>query len=91
MKISAVLPFFFVGVAFGHHVVSNIFIDDVDQGQGTCLRPPPNTNPLEDLKSPQIACNVGGDKQVALTCPANGTPPPPRLYLAPLTSNSSWL
>jgi hypothetical protein len=75
MKITAVLSFFAAGLAFGHHMISNIFIDGVNQGQGSCLRLPPNTNPLKDLKSTQIACNVGGDKKVALTCLATGTPP----------------
>jgi len=71
MKITAILSLLAAGTAFGHHMVSNIFIDGIDQGPGTCLRPPPNTNPFKDLESPQIACNVGGDKQVAITCPAN--------------------
>jgi hypothetical protein len=56
-----------------HHIVSNIYIDGVDQGAGTCLRIPPDTGPVNDIHSPDMACNVGGASPVAFTCAANGT------------------
>jgi len=57
-----------------HHMVSNIWIDGVNQGAGTCMRTPLNTDPLTDVTASTIACNVNGSKKVDITCPANGNP-----------------
>lgn len=53
--------------------MANFYIDGVDQGAGTCLRVPPTTNPLTDISSSTIVCNVGGEKAVDITCAANGS------------------
>jgi hypothetical protein len=43
-----------------HTVFTTLFINDVNQGDGTCVRMPTSsdtcTNPLEDLQSPDMAC-----------------------------------
>jgi hypothetical protein len=57
----------------GHHTVSEIFIDGVNKGLGTCIRVAPNVNPMTDISSPNMACNLNGATQVDFTCPANGT------------------
>lgn len=75
MMISAIKAIALLGLVVtssAHHMVSNIWIDGVNQGAGTCMRVPPNTNPLNDIASSNMACNVGGADAVAFTCPAKG-------------------
>ena len=50
----------------GHTVFTTFFVNDVNQGDGTCVRMPmtPNnaTNPVNDLASDDMACG----KRIAL-------------------------
>lgn len=55
-----------------HHLISEISIDGIAMGAGSCLRVPPNTNPMTDVMHNDMACNVGGHGKKALTCQANG-------------------
>lgn len=45
-----------------HTTVFSVWVDGVDQGDGrsTYIRSPPNNNPVKDLTSAAIACNVNG-------------------------------
>jgi len=52
-------------------MVTNMYINGVDQGPGKCLRIPPNTDPVTDITSTDMACNVGGTKPVARVCPVH--------------------
>ncbi len=53
----------------GHASVFNIFVNDKDQGNGTFnyIRSPPlpSNNPVKDIKSPNIICNLAGGTPVA--------------------------
>ncbi|KAA8904673.1 family 61 glycoside hydrolase [Sphaerosporella brunnea] len=59
------------GSAVAHHVVTNIWVDGVDQGPGTCMRLPLNTSPILDVNSQEMACNVNGGIQAGITCAAH--------------------
>ena len=37
-----------------------IWVNGEDQGQNTALRVPPNNNPVTDVTSTDLTCNVGG-------------------------------
>lgn len=56
-------------VAKAHATVWSIAVDGVDQGHGNSaagyIRAPPNNNPLKDLTSNDLRCNVGGGTAVA--------------------------
>lgn len=43
-------------------MLTNIHIGGVDQGDGNSIRIPQNTNPVVNIQSPEMACNVGGGK-----------------------------
>lgn len=47
-----------------HALVYGVWVNDVDQGDGrqSYIRTPPNNNPVKDLSSADIACNVNGGK-----------------------------
>jgi cellulase len=49
-------------LATAHTTVFNVWINDVDQGLGNSasgyIRSPPNNNPLKDLTSSDLTCNV---------------------------------
>lgn len=51
-----------LGTASAHTRVFSAWVNDVDQGDGrvTYVRSPPNNNPVKDLTSPDLACNVAG-------------------------------
>ncbi|KAK2067654.1 hypothetical protein P8C59_001370 [Phyllachora maydis] len=57
-----------------HTVFTTLFIDDVNQGDGTCVRMPkdPNTctDPVESLTSQDMACGRDGETAVKFSCPA---------------------
>ncbi|KAI6085346.1 glycoside hydrolase family 61 protein [Hypoxylon rubiginosum] len=57
-----------------HTVFTTLFVNDVSQGDGTCVRmnmdPQACTDPLEQVDSDDMACGVSGAKPVAFTCPA---------------------
>ncbi|KAI1813699.1 lytic polysaccharide monooxygenase [Poronia punctata] len=60
--------------ASAHTVFTTLFVDDVTQGDGTCVRMPSDpgkcTNPVNGVTSNDMACGADGEKAVALTCPA---------------------
>ncbi|KAK5628522.1 hypothetical protein RRF57_004237 [Xylaria bambusicola] len=60
--------------AGAHTVMTTLFIDNVKQGEATCVRMPMNpsscTSPVESITSDDMACGVDGQTPVALTCPA---------------------
>lgn len=43
-----------------HHILANVIIGGVDQGAGNSIRIPPNTDPVVNVKSTDMTCNVGG-------------------------------
>ncbi|OAL48485.1 hypothetical protein IQ07DRAFT_543419 [Pyrenochaeta sp. DS3sAY3a] len=54
-------------LASAHTIFSNLHVNGKDAGQVVATRyktTTPNNNPLEDLSSTDMACNVGGDKGV---------------------------
>lgn len=57
------------GLVSAHYMVTNMFINGVDQGPGKCMRIPPNTNPVTDINSNDMSCNVNGATPVARVCP----------------------
>lgn len=65
----------FVATVDGHVLFTTLYIDDVKQGDGTCVRETDNTfqptNPVIDFNSNDIVCGFGGLKPVAFTCPAS--------------------
>ncbi|OTA89916.1 glycoside hydrolase family 61 protein [Hypoxylon sp. CO27-5] len=58
-----------------HTAFTTLFIDDVSQGDGTCVRmsmnPQTCTYPIANINSDDMACGVGGNQPVAFTCPAS--------------------
>lgn len=52
----------FPGGVFSHTVFTTLFVDDVDQGDGTCVRmnmtPQNSTYPIIDLSSNDMACGM---------------------------------
>ncbi|XXG98412.1 hypothetical protein Hte_004735 [Hypoxylon texense] len=61
-------------VASAHTVFTTLFVNDVSQGDGTCVRmnmnPQECTNPIAGIDSDDMACGVSGSQPVAFTCPA---------------------
>lgn len=51
-----------------HHMVTNFYVGGVNQGDGVYIRVPPNTNPITNPKSNDMACNVGGEKPLGRFC-----------------------
>ncbi|TAQ87558.1 hypothetical protein B7494_g4133 [Chlorociboria aeruginascens] len=70
---SLVLTLAAVQTAIAHTIFTTLYVDDVDQGDGTCIRMPLNpstaTDPINDLTSTDMACNVDGTTGVARVCP----------------------
>ncbi|KAI1363033.1 family 61 glycoside hydrolase [Xylaria arbuscula] len=64
--------------AHAHTVLTTLFVDDVGQGDATCVRMPLDpgtcTSPVESVDSDNMACGVDGQTPVAFTCsaPAGG-------------------
>ncbi|ORY65043.1 glycosyl hydrolase family 61-domain-containing protein [Pseudomassariella vexata] len=58
-----------------HSIFSTLFVDDVSQGDATCVRMNPDsdqaTAPVIDLASDDMACGFGGQTAVEYTCPAS--------------------
>ncbi|RDL39856.1 uncharacterized protein BP5553_04196 [Venustampulla echinocandica] len=58
-----------------HTVFTTLFVDGVDQGDGTCVRMPMTpsnaTDPVNDLASSDMACGFDGTKGVARVCSTN--------------------
>ena len=65
------------GSIHAHTTFSNFFVDDVPQGDGTCVRmsndPAKATFPLKGVSkdNTDLACGVNGQNGVARVCPAN--------------------
>lgn len=63
-----------ISPTIAHTVFTTLFINDVNQGDGTCVRMPLDdntcTNPIEDLSSQDMACGRDGSVSVAFTCPS---------------------
>jgi hypothetical protein len=57
-----------------HTVFTTLFINDINQGDGTCVRMPKDgstsTAPIRPLNSTDMACGRDGLSPVAFTCPA---------------------
>ncbi|KAK4233596.1 glycoside hydrolase [Achaetomium macrosporum] len=65
----------FASLSTAHTVLTTLFIDDVNQGDGTCIRMPKEgnvcTHPIAGgFESPDMACGRDGQQAVAFTCPA---------------------
>jgi len=45
------------GLVSAHYMVTNMFINGVDQGPGKCMRIPPNTNPVTNINSNDMSCS----------------------------------
>ncbi|KAG0134965.1 glycoside hydrolase family 61 protein [Tuber indicum] len=54
--------------AAAHQMMTSMSVLGRSFGDGTCLRVPPNTNPLVSLTNKSVVCNVGGDKAVGRIC-----------------------
>ncbi|KAK0718082.1 glycosyl hydrolase family 61-domain-containing protein [Lasiosphaeria miniovina] len=56
-----------------HTIFTTLFVNDVSQGDGTCIRMPHNggtcTFPIAGLDSPDMACGKDGQNAVAFSCP----------------------
>ncbi|KAI0865349.1 fungal cellulose binding domain-containing protein [Xylaria cubensis] len=61
--VSATLAF----QASGHSIFQNLWVDGVDYGS-QCVRMPANNNPVTNVNSNDIRCNVGGTKGVSGKC-----------------------
>lgn len=57
----------FAGVASAHTTMHSVEVNGKDQGDGqnTYIRSPPNNDPVKDLTSPDLACNVNGGTPVS--------------------------
>ncbi|KAK4244336.1 hypothetical protein C7999DRAFT_35300 [Corynascus novoguineensis] len=58
-------------IASAHTRIFAAWVNSEDQGdgQGVYIRSPPNTDPVKDLTSPDIVCNVAGTKAVPSSVP----------------------
>ncbi|KAM7203823.1 Glycosyl hydrolase family 61 domain containing protein [Naviculisporaceae sp. PSN 640] len=59
-----------------HTIFTTLFVNDVNQGDGTCVRMDTDgnrcTGPIKNINdSPDMACGREGQKAVAFTCPAS--------------------
>ncbi|KAK4194078.1 family 61 putative glycoside hydrolase [Triangularia verruculosa] len=61
-------------LATAHTVLTTVFVNGVNQGDGTCIRMSKNpdraTFPIEGINNPNMACGLEGANPVAFTCPA---------------------
>ena len=60
-------------LALGHATFQQLWIDGVDQ-DSVCARLPPNNNPVENVASNDLRCNVGGATGVPGVCTISGKP-----------------
>ncbi|TLD31181.1 hypothetical protein PspLS_02847 [Pyricularia sp. CBS 133598] len=65
----------FASVINAHSVFTTLLIDNVDQGDGTCVRMPNDpgtaTDPIASITGNDMACGRDGETAVAFTCPAS--------------------
>jgi len=56
----------------GHTVFTTLFVNDINQGDGTCIRMPKNaetaTNPINNLAGEEMSCGFDGTKGVPRIC-----------------------
>ncbi|KAB8238243.1 glycosyl hydrolase family 61-domain-containing protein [Aspergillus alliaceus] len=68
------LFFLLAPLALSHTVFTTLYVDEVSQGDGTCVRLTHDGNtinyPIEPLSSKNMACGKDGEKGVARVCPA---------------------
>ncbi|RYP30369.1 hypothetical protein DL767_006277 [Monosporascus sp. MG133] len=61
-------------LADAHTIFTTLYINDVSQGDGTCVRmnrsPSTCTSPVDGIRSKDMACGANGQEPVAFTCPA---------------------
>ncbi|RDW69504.1 hypothetical protein BP6252_08524 [Coleophoma cylindrospora] len=73
--LSLILALAAVQIVAGHTVFTTLFVNDVDQGDGTCVRMPRTpdnaTFPINDLSSDAMACGYDGTHGVARVCPVD--------------------
>lgn len=64
---TAVLAAAFVASASAHTRIYGAWVNGVDQGdgRGTYIRSPPTNDPVKDVTSPDLVCNVAGGTPVA--------------------------
>ncbi|KAK3906622.1 glycoside hydrolase [Staphylotrichum tortipilum] len=65
----------FASLSTAHTVFTTLFVNDVNQGDGTCVRMSKqgnvSTHPIASgINSPDMACGRDGQETVAFTCPA---------------------
>ncbi|KAF9498853.1 hypothetical protein BDN71DRAFT_1587202 [Pleurotus eryngii] len=60
MKFTLALLASLAAVANAHFTLQYIWVNGVDQGLNTGLRIPPNNNPVTDVTSKDLTCNVNG-------------------------------
>lgn len=62
-----------VSNAAAHSVFTTLFVDDVNQGDGTCVRmnmnPDTTTSPINDLSSNDMACGMYSFCNKLRACP----------------------
>jgi lytic cellulose monooxygenase (C1-hydroxylating) len=61
-----------------HATFQDLWVDGVDK-VSTCVRLPPNNNPVTDVSSTDIRCNVGGTTGVSGVCTVEGKGPALRI------------
>ncbi|CAE6464381.1 unnamed protein product [Rhizoctonia solani] len=74
MKFSAIVALLAsASAAYAHTTVKAVFINGADQGNGenTYIRSPPNNNPVKDLTSDAVSCNVN-NRAVSKTLEVSG-------------------
>ncbi|KAJ3476146.1 hypothetical protein NLI96_g11364 [Meripilus lineatus] len=60
MKAAIISALALAAVANAHFTMQYIWVNGADQGQNTDLRVPPNNNPVTDVTSTDLTCNVNG-------------------------------
>ncbi|KAE8147113.1 glycosyl hydrolase family 61-domain-containing protein [Aspergillus avenaceus] len=60
-------------LALAHTTFTTLYVDEVNQGDGVCVRMNRNSDtanfPIEPLASKNIACGIDGEKAVSRVCP----------------------
>ncbi|KAF9891612.1 hypothetical protein FE257_003623 [Aspergillus nanangensis] len=66
-----------ISLAWAHTTFTTLYVDEVNQGDGVCVRMNHNgetaTFPIAPLASKDIACGVDGEKAVSRVCPAKAS------------------
>ncbi|QSZ34196.1 hypothetical protein DSL72_005785 [Monilinia vaccinii-corymbosi] len=71
----ALVALYFSRLVAAHTVFTTLFVNDVSQGDGTCVRMPSNSDtatwPINDLDSDSMACGFNGTMGVDRVCSVN--------------------